>query len=204
VITKDTTPPRLIINQPGATFSVNNGGCTLMDSSIQCNIIGLTEPDVMLTINGIRVNVQPDGSFQQTVDLSYDQTTIEIAALDAAGNRGTAIITRVLNKDSVGYIELSVTPSSMKADGQSQAVVTVTTLNLLKQRIDARVDLQATTGGTLADTSLSTVGGSASTFFTAGVGSIPNTVTITAFSGSVSSIATLFLFPDRPPTPGGN
>jgi len=203
-IVKDTTPPRLIITQPGTTFGIGAGGCTIVPGAqlFNCTVSGATDPDAILTINNIRYKVDSAGFFQQDVQISYDQATIEIAATDSMGNRVSAIITRAINVSEIGYVEITVSPSTIVANGTSTAVVTVNTMNILKQPINAAVTLSATPGGSLASNAFTTSGGVGSTTFTAGVGSIQNPVTITAASGAVSSTAILLLTPDKPPTPG--
>ncbi len=203
---KDTTAPMLIINQPGASFGLDSGVCMLAGDGIQCSIIGQTEFDAALTINGMRYTVEADGSFQQTVMLTYDQTTIDIASTDAMGNRANAILTRVIDRAKVGYVEVSVSPGAITADGQSSAAVTVTTLNLLREPVDAVVTLSATGGGYFSNSASSvtvqTAGGTGSEVFRAGTGSITSSVTITATGGGLSGTTVLILNPDRPPAPG--
>lgn len=205
-VTKDTTPPVLIISQPAAGFGINTGGCELYASGIRCAIIGRTEADAILTINGARYPVESDGSFEHAIVLSYDQSTINVAATDAMGNRTTALLTRSINRAEIGYIEITVSPDSIVANGRDTAIVSVVTLNLLRERIDAPVVLSFTPGGdpelagSISPATLMTSGGAGTAVFTAGIE--PATVTITASSGSLSSRATLVLRPDRPPKPG--
>ncbi len=196
--TKDTTPPRLIIVQPGATFGIG-GGCSVLEAekALSCTVIGQTESDATLTINNARCKVESDGSFQQDIRISYEQATIEIAVADVLGNRTSTILTRVINRAEVGYLDLTVSPAEITADGVSTANISVAARNILNEPVNTTVMFSASAGGSLRDTALATSAGAASTVFTAGVLAAPTQVTITASAGPITTSRTIMLNPDR-------
>ncbi|HOO56937.1 MAG TPA: FecR domain-containing protein [bacterium] len=198
-VIKDTTAPLLVISQPTAVFGPDTGGCMLVGSHIQCTVIGQTEPGAVLTINDTDYQVEPDGSFAHTVVLAFDEPTMNIAATDSSGNRATRLLNRVVDRNIAEYLEIEISPSAITANGQDTATVTVHAYNLLREPVDVFVSVLSTGGGILYQNGLVTVGGTAATTFTAGVSSIPNTVTFTATSGFVSTSATLLLNADVPP-----
>jgi hypothetical protein len=201
-VTKDSMPPRLMITQPsGDSFDVSGeNGCVLAGDSIECTIIGQTESGVTLIINGMRTQVEQDGSFSSVVRIPLNATMINIAAADPAGNRATVILSRKIDQNKIAYIEIMVSPETIVANRVDTATISIKTLNFLKQPIDASVMLNATYGGTLSTSVVSTTGGMATAVFSAGVGgNAPNVVTITARSGIVFADARLTLLPDVPP-----
>lgn len=200
-VIKDTTPPMLIVTQPSATFGLDSGACALAGGIIECLVIGQTEENADVSVNNTRVKVESDGSFTHTVSSTYDETTIEIAATDGAGNRTSQILTRDIDRQGVGYIEINASPSSIAGNGRATSIITVRTLNLLREPVSATVTLTATSGGSLADSSLSTSAGAAQTTFTAGISASVKSVTITAAHGAIASSVSLTITPDSPPVP---
>jgi hypothetical protein len=201
-VVKDTTPPMLIVIQPPASFGIGAGGCAVEGTQIRCTVMGQTEPDAQLMINGATFRVESDGSFRQDVTMSFDKSTMDISVSDAMGNRTTVMLTRTVERSAVSYLEVTVTPGSIVGDGQSEAAVTVRALNILREPVDAVVTLRASGGGgRLGAVTLTTSGGTAATTFTAGVLDRKASVTITAASGAVSASAALTVTPDRPPIP---
>ncbi len=59
---------------------------------------GQTETDAVLSVNGITVEVNQDGSFSTTVTLEEGPNSIEILASDFEGNEGRAILTIIYVK----------------------------------------------------------------------------------------------------------
>ena len=200
VVYKDTTPPRLVVSQPAASFTVGSGACMPIGDAVQCTISGLTEPDVELSINNERCEVKDDGSFLQVIMLSLTQTTINVSATDRAGNRTTNLLTRAIDTTAVEYLEISVSPSQITANNQDTAIITVNTYNLLREPVSATLSITTTYGGTLSSSSITTSGGTGTATFTAGTGSTMNVVTITATSGGKTASTSLTLAPDIPPT----
>ncbi|MEW6200410.1 MAG: FecR domain-containing protein [bacterium] len=204
-VIKDTMPPILNIIQPQANFRVGSGACVLVGSEIECTVIGQTEPGAVLTINGIQYRVESDGTFTHTITIGYEESCINIAAEDSVKNRTAVVICRTIDTGEVSYLEVSVSPAQIVADSVSTATITVRADNFLREPVDgAQVSLMATSGGSLSATTLTTVNGTATAVFTAGTGSIPNTVTITASvtttAGTITASTTLLLAPDVPPT----
>jgi len=201
-VEKDTIPPILEIIQPMGGFGSDAPGCSAIGTaSITCEIIGRTEPDVILTINGTRCMVQPDGSFSCPITVDYSAPMIEVAATDPAGNRTSTAIKRTVNLNKVEYIEISVSPEMITGNKRDKATVTVWTYNLLKEPVDATVNmrLSTTSGGALTSDSVTTAGGVGSTEFKAANVSARTTVTITAVSGVVSASTALIVKLDAPP-----
>lgn len=70
----DTTPPSLSIDD------VQTFGSLLI-------VTGRSEPGVSLTVNGEEAEVQPDGSFRKTIQVSQEGFSfVEVEAVDARGN----------------------------------------------------------------------------------------------------------------------
>jgi WD40 repeat protein len=74
-ITKDTSPPSLIIDEVPSTT----------DKS-EIKITGSVEPGSILTVNGKFVSVAGDGTFEETVTLSSGPNVITAEAVDSAQN----------------------------------------------------------------------------------------------------------------------
>ncbi len=202
-VTKDTTPPRLLITRPAQSFDVGAGDCYTETEMIYCNIVGLTEFGAQLQINGLRVRVEEDGSFSHLIQLGKEETTINVNATDNAGNRANAILTRIINRSTTENLELTVTPTTISGDGQSTAIATIKTTNFLGEPTSASVLLTATYGVTPQSMTVISENGMATVMFTAGVPASPTNVILTAVmagqSGSITKQASLMLTPDVPP-----
>jgi hypothetical protein len=74
-ITKDTSPPSLVIDEVPASTE---------DSEV--TITGTVEPGTILTVNGKFVSVATDGSFEETVSLTVGPNVITAEAVDSAQN----------------------------------------------------------------------------------------------------------------------
>jgi len=197
----DTTPPMLQISQPAGVFSPNAYGCSAQGTvSINCVITGLTDPKAVLTINDIRcMSVKTDGSFSCPVTVDYSAPVIEIDATSPSGNRTSTILKRDIDSKKAEYLEVAVSPATMTANGQNTAAITVRTTNLLRDPVSASVTLQATTGGVLSQSVITTDStGVGTATFRAGVGGAVNTVAITAATGTLSATANITLTPDVP------
>lgn len=59
---------------------------------------GTTEADAVLSVNGVTVDVNPDGSFSTMVTLEEGPNSIEVLASDFEGNEGSAILTVIYVK----------------------------------------------------------------------------------------------------------
>ncbi len=59
---------------------------------------GKTEADAVLSVNGVTVEVNADGSFSTTVTLEEGPNPIEVLASDFEGNEGSAILTVIYVK----------------------------------------------------------------------------------------------------------
>ncbi len=80
--TKDTTPPALTITQP--TNAATDKPAT--------TVVGTTEPTAKVTINGSAADVVGDGSFSFGINLVSGMNTINILALDEAGNKTEKVV----------------------------------------------------------------------------------------------------------------
>ena len=78
IINLDTTEPSLEVTAPvdGQTFERNN----------RIKVEGKTEKDAQVYANGFLANVDSDGNFEVIVPLAEGDNTIEVKALDEAGN----------------------------------------------------------------------------------------------------------------------
>jgi len=90
----DTTPPLLMVSQPPASFDPTViGNCDAQECRIQ--IFGLTEPGVLLTINGIDVSrfISDDGSFLiQDFPVRRTDTVLTIQAQDSLQQRSYEVL----------------------------------------------------------------------------------------------------------------
>ncbi|MEX0285737.1 MAG: FecR domain-containing protein [Paracoccaceae bacterium] len=77
IVRQDATPPFLTLLSPAS-------GSIFTTPSIE--ILGATEPDAMLTLNGVPLVTGGDGSFLAAVDLMAGENTLTIQATDPAGN----------------------------------------------------------------------------------------------------------------------
>jgi uncharacterized protein YfaP (DUF2135 family) len=59
---------------------------------------GKTEADAVLSVNGVTVEVNADGSFSTTVTLEEGPNPIEVLASDFEGNEGSSILTVIYVK----------------------------------------------------------------------------------------------------------
>ncbi len=85
----DTIPPKLTVNVPTETH----------EGKITVN--GITEPDIMVIINGKQNHSNDNGSFSTTVSLTEGDNTITIVATDKAGNKTTKTITVIYKPQTV-------------------------------------------------------------------------------------------------------
>lgn len=74
----DKTPPRLDVESPadGQSFSQNN----------RIQVTGQTDRDAQVYANGFLASVDSEGKFEVSVPVSEGESTIEIKAIDEAGN----------------------------------------------------------------------------------------------------------------------
>lgn len=80
VMRVDTTVPTLNIEQP-----VDGQSIELLRNQ-QTTIIGTTEPEAVVTINGRRTRADNEGTFSTTYQLQEGDNTLTITAEDLAGN----------------------------------------------------------------------------------------------------------------------
>lgn len=80
-VTVDKKEPKLEIDTPfeGQNFSENN----------RIKVAGKTDPDAQVYANGFLASVSSDGNFEVFVPISEGETSIEVKALDEAGNSKT-------------------------------------------------------------------------------------------------------------------
>ena len=90
VIRRTIAPELRITNPPRDYMPTNRAHFT---------ITGVTAPDVDLTIQGVPVEVRPDGNFSGTVDLVSGENAVVVEAKDALGNTAKVIIHLVLDTE---------------------------------------------------------------------------------------------------------
>jgi hypothetical protein len=66
--------------------------------SADLEVKGTTEADAVLSVNGVTVEVNDDGSFSTMVTLEEGPNPIEVLASDFEGNEGSAILTVIYVK----------------------------------------------------------------------------------------------------------
>ncbi len=226
-VIRDTTPPSIIVMQPGTTFGTSSPGCELIydatitrslrsaampPNAIRCEIIGRTESSANLIINNKQYQVETDGSFTAAVTTRIDANTIDIASTDQAGNRASAIVTRVfdetavIDRTAVSFIEVSASPAVITSNETDTATIFINTFNLYREPVAATVTVTATSGGRLSTSHVITSAEGAGTVtFTAGAGGTTiEVVTISVTSGSISASTIITLSPDLPPPFEGN
>ncbi|MFQ5838762.1 MAG: Ig-like domain-containing protein, partial [Thermoplasmata archaeon] len=87
-VTVDTQPPSLQIEEP------LDGDVT---TEAMIAVRGTTESGSILTVNGLRLDVGPDGLFDARIGLEAGLNTLRFAARDVAGNEATAVIRITFN-----------------------------------------------------------------------------------------------------------
>ncbi len=79
-ITVDLTPPQLVL---GGLLSMP----VTLSSESNIEVIGTTEPNATITVNGMPVKVSDDGQFSTTISLKPGINNIVVEAIDEAGNK---------------------------------------------------------------------------------------------------------------------
>ncbi len=79
-ITVDLTPPQLVL---GGLLSMP----VTLSSESNIEVVGTTEPDATITVNGMPVKVSDDGQFFTTISLKPGINHIVVQAVDEAGNK---------------------------------------------------------------------------------------------------------------------
>jgi len=82
-VVPDTTPPLLSLDSP-------SDGLTTEASTV--TVSGTTEPEVDLTVNGVKIAVEPDGQFSCMIALAEGVNTITATATDASDNSATVTV----------------------------------------------------------------------------------------------------------------
>lgn len=195
-----------IFEPPGSMFNADGPGCQpdLLTGALQCRIAGRTAPGAILTIQGRRHNINPDGSFAVLYTVLRDQTKIEIIA-QKGGIKETVVLTRLIKPDQIFEMQITAVPSILPAGGAGSAQVMINAQNFFHEPVNGGiVDLQATAGGTLSAASLTVNNGMGSVVFTADDTPPPgNVCTITAVSGNVTAQTQISVVPPEqaPPPP---
>lgn len=96
-LTLDTMPPRLIVQSP-------RDGLVLYEPTV--TVLGTSEPQVQLSVQGNNVTVGADGSFQVPVVLIPGDNQVGLKATDRAGN-----VTQIVRKVKYDPVKLFLTVS---------------------------------------------------------------------------------------------
>ena len=116
-VTRDSTPPPLTVNEP-------EEGATLSTNFVYMN--GTTEPDVVLWVLGVRIQVDYAGYWSVPVlTLPEGRHSIGVQANDAAGNRATVI--RSFTVDTVAPALTLTAPSDGLLTNAASVTVSGTT-----------------------------------------------------------------------------
>ena len=83
-VAPDVIPPAIVIDSPEDGSTVDSNVVT---------VIGVTEPGVLLTINGIVIAVEDNGSFECNILLEEGENVITATATDEAGNPSSTSVT---------------------------------------------------------------------------------------------------------------
>ncbi len=92
LLSPESTPAATPIASLGLFLKVIG---TDSESIVQGNTViieGVTNPDAILSINGIIASIDEDGDFEMTVSLDPGTNLIEVIASDFEGNQETAIL----------------------------------------------------------------------------------------------------------------
>ncbi|HOO56112.1 MAG TPA: FecR domain-containing protein [bacterium] len=200
-VTRDSIPPFLDTVNTLTSFGLMSNNCLVSEAGVRCIITGTTEPDATLSVDGKSYDINNDGSFSVEVTIPYDFIGISIAAKDPAGNITSKIVRRATDRSRVEYLDIAISPSSIVANKQDTAIITITALNLFREPVNQTLSISATSGGSLSSNTVTTVNGIGTVTFTAGAGSILSNTTITVTNGVISSSANIVLLPDTPPLP---
>ena len=111
----DTTPPELTVNSP-KNFEVVHAKVITVSGIVKDEGTGIDS----LTVDGIPVSVQPDGSFSVNIALNGVSNVITFVAVDRAGNTTTKSITVTYNPETV--ITLQPDNSTMTVNGVQQEI----------------------------------------------------------------------------------
>ena len=84
----DITPPALSVSSPRDGLLTNQN---------DTQVTGKTEPGAVVTVDGVAVTVQPDGTFTYTFTLANGPNPISIVSSDKAGNKATILRTVLMN-----------------------------------------------------------------------------------------------------------
>jgi hypothetical protein len=89
-VTRDTIPPELVVDTPDY----------ILTNEKDLEVRGTVNKDAdVVTVAGHPVNVEEDGSFFHTVDLSQETSPIMVVAVDKAGNEATYDISFVFDNE---------------------------------------------------------------------------------------------------------
>lgn len=81
-VTVDRKPPTLAVSKP-------EDGAKIQDGSHKVTIEGMTDSDSKVMVNDRIVVVRGDGSFVYTIPIADGDNTLNVVAIDPAGNRTT-------------------------------------------------------------------------------------------------------------------
>ncbi len=188
-VTVDTTAPVLSVTSPA--FSLTNTATVTVE--------GTTEVGADLTVNGVSVTVQSDGSFSADVTLVAGSNEIEVEATDAAGN--VATVTRTVVLDTVAPAVAITLPASgallnsaavhVTGTAEAGAQVTVNGVLVVVTGGAWSVDLAFTDGDhTITAVATDAAGNSATVTRTVTVDTVAPTLSVSAPTATLTNHAT--------------
>ena len=102
----DETPPYLAMLSPVAGS---------LQTTAEAEVLGVTEADAVVQVNGVALQPAADGSFSSLLMLIPGENTITLHATDPAGNRTTRTVTVVFRPDV--NVEIRLSDGIPRADG---------------------------------------------------------------------------------------
>lgn len=117
-VVRDAIPPAIELTEP------LDGKVT---SASWVTVRGATEPGATVTVNGLPVTMQSDGSFTTRLPLDEGQNVISIAARDGFGNEGNTTV-NVVRETPDGQAEGRAGPDVVLSAGSLVAVLAVLVL----------------------------------------------------------------------------
>lgn len=84
-------------------------------SGTSVNVVGKTEPGIVVGINGENVFVDPDGNFHTTIGVAPGQKELKIEALNKFGKKNEQLLALRVEENNIAGVETSV-PSELQLE----------------------------------------------------------------------------------------